>query len=56
MGCINYAKAKLNLSSVISLIRSVNHQSIRVAEKNGLVFEKEVMFHNMPHNLYRVLT
>ncbi len=53
-GCIDYAKTKLNLSSVISLIRSVNIQSIRVAEKNGLVFEKEVIFHDMPHNLYRL--
>lgn len=53
-GCIDYAKTKLNLSSVISLIRAVNRQSIRVAEKNGLAFEKEVMFHDMPHNLYRL--
>ncbi len=55
LGCIEYAREKLNLSSVISLIRSVNIQSIRVAEKNGLVFEKDVMFNDMPHNLYRVL-
>jgi [ribosomal protein S5]-alanine N-acetyltransferase len=53
-GCIYYAREKLNLSSVISLIRSVNIQSIRVAEKNGLVFEKEVIFHDIPHNLYRI--
>jgi [ribosomal protein S5]-alanine N-acetyltransferase len=56
LGCIDYAKTKLHLSSVISLILSVNRQSIRVAEKNGLVFEKEVIFHDIPHNLYRVLT
>jgi len=56
LGCIEYAKEKLKVPSIISLIRSVNIQSIRVAEKNGLVFEKEVMFHDMPHNLYRVLT
>ena len=53
-GCIEYAKEKLNLASIISLIRAVNHQSIRVAEKNGLKFEKEVMFHDMPNNLYRI--
>lgn len=52
-GCIEYAREKLNLPSVISLIRAVNLQSIRVAEKNGLTFEKEVMFHDQPHNLYR---
>ena len=55
-GCIEYAKEKLNLESVISLIRSANLQSIRVAEKNGLKFEKEVMFHDRPHNLYRINT
>lgn len=53
-GCIEYAKERLKLESVISLIRSVNLQSIRVAEKNGLKLEKEVMFHNRPHNLYRI--
>ena len=53
-GCISYAKEKLNVQSVISLIRSVNIQSVRVAEKNGLKFEKEVMFHDIPHNLYRI--
>ncbi len=53
-GCIEYAKEKLNLESIISLILSVNLQSIRVAEKNGLTFEKEVMFHDRPHNLYRI--
>ena len=52
--CIEYAKEKLNIQSVISLIRPVNLQSIRLAEKNGLSFEKEVMFHGMPHNLYRI--
>ena len=54
MGCIEYAKENLNTPSVISLIRSVNLQSIRAAEKNGLEFEKEVLFHGMPHNLYRI--
>ena len=53
-GCIEYAKERLNLESIISLIRSVNLQSIRVAEKNGMKLEKEVMFHDRPHNLYRI--
>lgn len=53
-GCIHCAKEKLKLSSIISLIRPVNIPSIRVAEKNGLKFEKEVMFHNMKHRLYRL--
>ena len=54
MGCIEYAKERLNLVSIISLIRAVNLQSISVAEKNGLKYEKEVIFHDMPHNLYRI--
>lgn len=40
-GCIKYAKDKLGLMSVISLILPENKQSIRVAEKNGLKLEKE---------------
>ena len=54
LGCIEYAKERLNLDSVISLIRPVNHQSVRVAEKNGMKLEKEVMLHDRPHNLYRI--
>ena len=53
-GCIEYARERLKLKSVISIIRSVNKQSVRVAEKNGLKLEKEVIFHDMPHNLYRI--
>ena len=43
-GCVEYAKEKLMKKSVISLIRSVNVPSIRVAEKNGFRFEKETTF------------
>lgn len=53
-GCIEYANEKLKLPSIISLIRSVNIPSIRVAEKNGLKLEKKVMFHDMPHIVYRI--
>ena len=53
-GCIRYAKEKLKISSIISLIRPVNKQSIRVAEKNGLKFEKEAIFHELPHFVYRL--
>lgn len=52
-GCMEYARDVLKAESVISLIRSVNHQSIRVAEKNGLVLEKETLFHDLPHRVYR---
>jgi ribosomal-protein-alanine N-acetyltransferase len=53
-GCIKYAKDNLNLKSVISLILSINKQSIRVAEKNGLKLEKESMFHGQIHCVYRI--
>lgn len=53
-GCITYAKNILGLSSVISLILKDNKQSIRVAEKNGLILEKETMFHDKIHQVYRI--
>ncbi len=53
-GCIQYAKKKLKLHSIISLIRSVNLPSIKVAEKNGLKLEKEIMFQDIPHLVYRI--
>ncbi len=53
-GCIMYAKDKLKTPSIISLIRSVNKPSIRVAEKNGFKLEKEAMFQELPHLVYRL--
>lgn len=53
-GCIQYGKKVLKLASIISLIRPVNLPSIRVAEKNGLILEKETVFHNMRHLVYRI--
>ena len=52
-GCQKYAKEVLGLETIISLIRPINIQSIRVAEKNGLKFEKETMFHDQIHHVYR---
>lgn len=54
-GCIIYAKDKLKLPSIISLIQSVNKPSIRVAEKNGFKLEKETIFQELPHFVYRLL-
>lgn len=54
-GCMQYAKEMLKLASIISLIRPENLPSIRVAEKNGLKLEKETMFHNMLHLVYRIV-
>ena len=53
-GCIQYASDTLSVTSIISLIQSVNKPSIRVAEKNGLTFEKETMFQGLPHLVYRL--
>jgi ribosomal-protein-alanine N-acetyltransferase len=53
-GCICHACQKRGLDSVISLIRPVNLASIRVAQKNKLQPEKEVLFHGLPHILYRL--
>jgi RimJ/RimL family protein N-acetyltransferase len=54
-GCIKYAKDKLELTSVISLILPENKQSIRVADKNGLKLEKKSMFHKQIHHVYRII-
>ena len=54
-GCMHYARDVVKAESVISLILPVNAQSIRVAEKNGLRFEKETLFHGMTHRVYRML-
>jgi len=53
-GCVKYAKEKLKKTSVISLIRSVNVPSRRVVEKNGFKLEKETIFDNLPHQVYRL--
>lgn len=53
-GCIQYSKKELKLPSLISLIRSVNLPSIKVAERNGLKLEKETIFHSIPHLVYRI--
>lgn len=52
-GCVHYAENVVKAHSVISLILPVNKQSLRVAEKNGLYFEKETLFHGQTHLVYR---
>ncbi len=52
-GCIEYIKNILKKKSVIALIRPVNQQSIRVAEKNGMHLEKETFTHGYPHLVFR---
>jgi RimJ/RimL family protein N-acetyltransferase len=53
MGCMEYAQQHLHCTSVISLILAENKPSIRVAEKNGLEFEKISIVHGLPHHVYR---
>ena len=44
-GCMDYAFKRLNVAKVISLILSENLASRRVAERNGMAVERQVMFH-----------
>lgn len=52
-GCVGYAKEVLKCESVISLIREVNHPSIRVAQKNGFVYERDTLFEGIWYGVYR---
>jgi len=52
-GCIRHAAEKLNLSSIISLIRPENMPSIAVAKRCGLEYERDILFHEMVHGVYR---
>jgi len=51
--CMQYAFEKMKADHIISLIRPDNQPSRRVAEKNGLSIDREMMFHDMPHLVYR---
>lgn len=53
-GCLKYAKEKLKLKSIISLILPENKPSIRVAMKNSLIYEKDTLFQNRIHQVYRI--
>lgn len=49
----NYLKNEVGLDSVISIIHIENEASINVAKKNGMVFESEFYFLEMPVALFR---
>lgn len=53
LATMNYAHEKLEMNTIISLILPENTQSIRVAEKNGLVPDGEKMHVGMKHIVYR---
>ncbi len=50
--CMDYAFRTLAAGKIVSLIRAENLPSRRVAERNRLKVEREVMFHDLPHLLY----
>ncbi len=54
-GCMDYARDELGVDSVISLILPANEPSIRVAERNGLKWERETFIHGFVHGVYRVM-
>jgi RimJ/RimL family protein N-acetyltransferase len=50
--CMEYAFSRLGTARVVSMIRPENRQSRRVAEKNGLVCEKIVLWRGFDHCVY----
>jgi [ribosomal protein S5]-alanine N-acetyltransferase len=50
--CRDFGFAKLSVERLISLIRTENLASRRVAEKNGMTIEKEVVRVGLPHLVY----
>ncbi len=50
--CMDHAFQRLNVEKVISLILPENLPSRRVAERNGMVVERQLIFHDLPHLMY----
>ena len=50
--CIGLAFQSLGAEKVISLIRPENVPSRRVAERNAMKLERQVMHYNLPHLVY----
>jgi ribosomal-protein-alanine N-acetyltransferase len=50
--CRDHGFLTLGLQRLISLIRPENVPSRRVAERNGMLVEKETIFHDLPHLVY----
>ncbi len=50
--CIDYAFRDLGAEKVVALIRPENVPSRRVAERNGMHAERQVMHSDLPHLLY----
>lgn len=52
--CRDYGFAHLGVSRLVSIIRTENIPSRRVAEKNGMVIWKEVTRVDLPHVVYAI--
>jgi ribosomal-protein-alanine N-acetyltransferase len=50
--CMRYAFEHLGVAKVVSFIRPENLPSRRVAERNGMTIERQIIFHGLPHLLY----
>jgi RimJ/RimL family protein N-acetyltransferase len=51
-GCMAYAFGHLKADKVVSLILPENLPSRRVAERNGMTVERQVIFHDLLHLMY----
>ena len=52
--CRDYGFARLQANRLISLIRPENLPSRRVAEKNGMILWKTVLWRGLPHWVYAI--
>jgi [ribosomal protein S5]-alanine N-acetyltransferase len=51
-GCMEYAFRQLGAARVVSFILAENQPSRRVAERNGMRMDRQVVFHELPHLMY----
>jgi ribosomal-protein-alanine N-acetyltransferase len=55
IACREWGFARLPVDRLISLIRTENEPSRRVAERNGMTIWKEIAWRGFPHYVYSVL-
>ncbi len=53
--CMDYAFRQIGAAKVISLILAENLPSRRVAKRNGMTVERQVIFHDLPHLMYAMI-
>ena len=54
LGCMKVAFGNFSISRLISMIRPESVPSRRVAEKNGMTVETELLWHGYLHLLYSI--